>query len=126
MAYLGVADPARLLRQALDPLLDRCIGHDGVVRAHRSDHHAVALGADALEPELVQVHDRRRLVQPLLEHRDEGLAASQRLDRIGDAGRLFECEIVHRAYSAAMRGLLALMIDQTLADVAGMSMWRTP
>ena len=82
-----------------------------------------ALGRDAGQAEAGQVDHRGRLVQPLLQHRDEGLAAGQRLGlgvgaerlhRVGDAARLGVGEIVHRAapYSAAMRGWLAWMMDQ--------------
>src|SRR5271166_707280 len=110
------------------------------MRRHAADGHRVPRYADADQPEFRQVNDDSRLVQPLLQHRDQRHAAgqrlrlgigTQRLHRIGEARWLLICKIIHRAvprsdYSTAIRGAPPWMIDQSFCGVAGMSICRTP
>ena len=108
------------------------------IGGQRADDQAVALLADPLElGDPAQIDDVGRRGEPLLERRDQGVAAGQKLavgraleqrDRLGDGLRTMVLERVHDLFlpipppAASGRSCSA---RQTFSGVAGIEM-RTP
>ena len=87
MPHRRVADQRRQTRQPRNPRLHVRIVGDRRMGGGGADRHRLAGHRDAGQPQLRQIHHDGGLVQPLLQHRDEGLAAGERLGFRGRAGR---------------------------------------